>query len=165
MSEQSMIDTVQHALTELGVPDTIEAVGQFYPRGHTGGMFIGGMSGSTVGDMLGGSVGDAIGFGLGSIVGAHTAGPAAGLPEMMLIGVSATRVYGFGAKSRSHLTGLAFTLPREHLTAKIHQRVNVRILELVHGDSGSTIELEGNRIPITHSKDVIDELTGSDSAP
>lgn len=164
MSEQSMIDTVQHALTELGVSDTIEAVGQFNPRGHTGGLFIGGLAGGTVGDMLGGSVGDAIGTGLGSIAGLHTAGPARGLPETMLIGLSAAKVYGFGAKSRSHLTGLAFTLPREHLTAKVHQRVNVRILELIHADSGSTIELEGNRIPVTHSKDVIDELTGSGSA-
>jgi hypothetical protein len=137
-----MIATVQDALTELGITDPVEAVGQFFPRGHTGGMFIGGMSGSAVGDMLGGSVGDAIGFGLGSIAGAHTAGPAAGLPELMLVAVSATSVYGFAAKSRSKVTHLAFRMPREHLTATVHQRVNVRILELSHADSGSTIELE-----------------------
>jgi hypothetical protein len=35
----------------------------------------------------------------------------------------------------------------------------VRILELVEKDSGSRIELEGMRLPITHSKDVIEELT------
>jgi hypothetical protein len=33
-------------------------------------------------------------------------------------------------------------------------------LELVDRESGSKIELEGNRLPITHSKDVIAELTG-----
>jgi len=159
MSEQSMIDTVQHALSELGVSDTIEAVGEFNPRGHTGGLFVGGLSGGAVGDMLGGSVGDAIGTGLGSIAGLHTAGPARGLPELMLIGVSASTVYGFGAKTRSKVTALAFTLPRDHLTAKVHQRVNVRILELTHAETGSTIELEGNRVPVTHSKDVIDALT------
>jgi hypothetical protein len=39
--------------------------------------------------------------------------------------------------------------------------VNVRVLELVDNASGSKIELEGNRLPVTHSRDVIDELTGS----
>jgi hypothetical protein len=33
------------------------------------------------------------------------------------------------------------------------------VLELIHHDSGSRIELEGNRLPVTHSKDVIDILT------
>lgn len=41
---------------------------------------------------------------------------------------------------------------------KVHQRVNVRILELIDQATGSRIELEGNRIPLTHSKDVIDAL-------
>ena len=52
-------------------------------------------------------------------------------------------------------------MPREGLEAKVHQRVNVRVLELIETDSGSRIELEGNRIPLTHSKDVIHALTGS----
>jgi hypothetical protein len=42
----------------------------------------------------------------------------------------------------------------------MHQRVNVRVLELIDTASGSRIELEGNRLPITHSKDVIEELSG-----
>ena len=42
--------------------------------------------------------------------------------------------------------------------AKVHQRVNVRVLELIHPESGSRIELEGNRIPLAHSKDVIEAL-------
>ena len=40
----------------------------------------------------------------------------------------------------------------------MHQRVNVRILEPVDEDTGSRIQLEGNRIPLTHSKDVIEAL-------
>jgi hypothetical protein len=36
--------------------------------------------------------------------------------------------------------------------------VNVRVVELVHDASGSRIELEGNRLPVTHSKDVIEAL-------
>jgi hypothetical protein len=31
-------------------------------------------------------------------------------------------------------------------------------LELIDTVSGSRIELEGNRLPVTHSKDVIEEL-------
>ena len=41
----------------------------------------------------------------------------------------------------------------------MHQRANVRVLELVHRD-GSAIELEGDRLPVTHSKDVIQALAG-----
>jgi hypothetical protein len=39
--------------------------------------------------------------------------------------------------------------------------VNVRVLELIDEASGSRIELEDNRLPVTHSKDVIETLAGS----
>lgn len=154
-----MVAALQTAISGLGIDDTIEAVGEFNPRGHSGGMFAGGLAGSSAGDVMGG-VGDAIGFGLGSIGGARAADKAQGLPRIMLVGVSDTMVYGFGAKSRSKPTDLIFRLPREHLEIKVHQRVNVRVVELIHPESGSTVELEGNRIPVTHSKDVIDALEG-----
>ena len=51
-----------------------------------------------------------------------------------------------------------FRLPRAPLTAEVHQRVNVRVLEFVDASSGSRLELEGNRLPVTHSKDVIEIL-------
>ena len=54
---------------------------------------------------------------------------------------------------------LAFRVPREGLEAKVDQRVNVRVLELIDTEGGSRIELEGMRLPVTHSKDVIQELT------
>ena len=76
----------------------------------------------------------------------------------MVVGVSETTVYGF-AGNRAHPHGLVFRVPREGLEAKVHQRVNVRVLELIETNSGSRIELEGMRLPITHSKDVIQELT------
>ena len=78
----------------------------------------------------------------------------------MVVGVSETMVYGF-AGNRAHPKALAFRVPRGGLEAKVHQRVNVRVLELIETGSGSRIELEGNRIPLTHSKDVIGALTGS----
>ena len=71
----------------------------------------------------------------------------------------ATTVYGFAAPTRpSEPTALVFQVPRAGLTIKVHQRVNVRVLELIENASGSRIELEGNRLPVTHSKDVIDTL-------
>jgi hypothetical protein len=155
-----MVELVQGALGDAGIDDHVTAAGQFYPRGHTGGMFAGGMLGGDAGGMLGGVAGS-IGTGAGSLAGMHAADAASGLPETMLVGVSATSVYGFAAPTRhDEPTALVFRLPREGLTAKVHQRVNVRVLELIEDASGSRIELEGNRLPVTHAKDVIEALTG-----
>ena len=156
-----MIELVQGALAARGIEDELEAVGQFNPRGHTGGLFVGGLVGGDAGGAIGGAVGDAIGLGAGSIAGMHAHDAASGLPATMLVAVSATTVYGFAAKTRhSEPTEIAFQLPRGQLEVKVHQRVNVRVLELIDEGSGSRIELEGNRLPITHTKDVIDHLTG-----
>jgi hypothetical protein len=105
-------------------------------------------------------VGDAVGTAAGSLAGMHASDAASGLPDTMLIGVTATTVFGFAGRSRRKVpTDLAFEVPRAGLRAEVHQRVNVRVLELVDEASGSAIELEGNRLPVTHSKDVIDALT------
>jgi hypothetical protein len=155
MSEEAMLQLAQDALTARGIDDRLLAVGQFNPRGHTGGMFAGGL----IGDDVGGS----IGVGAGSIAGMRAADAASGLPEAMLVGVSDSHVYGLAAKTRhSEPTEIVFQLPRSGVTAKVHQRVNVRILELIDDASGSRIELEGNRLPVTHSRDVIDQLATHD---
>ena len=79
----------------------------------------------------------------------------------LLVGVSATTVYGFAALTgHSEPTALAFQVPRAGLTVKVHERPNVRVLELLDEASGSRIELEGSRVPLTHSKDVIEALQG-----
>jgi hypothetical protein len=158
MSEERMVEVVQGALRERGIEDRVEAVGQFNPRGHTGGMFVGGLLGGDAGSLLGG-VGESVGVGAGSLAGMRAADAASGLPDKMLVGVSATTVYGFAAPTRhDEPTALAFQLPRSGVTAKVHQGVNVRVLELIDDESGSRIELEGNRLPVTHSRDVIEAL-------
>ena len=158
MSEAKMVELVQEALQKRGIDDEVVAVGQFNPRGHTGGLFIGGVAGGDVGGVFGG-MGDAVGTAIGSLEGMHRVDEASGLPEKMLVGASTSTVYGFAAPTRhSEPTALAFQVPRAGLTVKVHQRVNVRVLELIDEASGSTIELEGNRIPLTHSKDVIEAL-------
>jgi hypothetical protein len=159
MSEERMAEAVKEALASRGVTEDVIAAGQFNPRGHTGSLFVGGLAGGEAGARVGG-VADAVGTAAGSLAGMHGADAASGLPETMLIGVTDTTVYGFAGRSRSTVPSeLAFEIPRAGLTAKVHQRVNVRVLELIDDASGSRIELEGNRLPVTHSKDVIDALT------
>jgi hypothetical protein len=157
MSEEKIVDVVNEALAAAGIEDTVIAAGEFYPRGHTGAGFAGGLIGGDIGDAIGGPAGG-IGTAGGYLAGARAHDAATGLPERMVVGVSETTVYGF-AGNRAHPKALAFRVPREGLEAKVHQRVNVRVLELIDTGSGSRIELEGMRLPITHSKDVIQELT------
>jgi hypothetical protein len=84
----------------------------------------------------------------------------------MIVAVSESTVYGMHSRSRRHEPDeVLFTLPRAQLTAKVHQRVNVRVLELIDDETGANVQLEGNRLPITHSKDVIHVLTESSGQP
>jgi hypothetical protein len=158
MSEEKMVGLVQQALAKRGVEDEVLAVGEFNPRGHTGGLFVGGLAGSEAGGALG-RVGEDIGLAAGSIGGMRAADAASGLPSYMLVAVTGSTVYGFAGRRNAEPTELAFAVPRAGLQTKVHQRVNVRVLELIDEESGSQIELEGNRLPITHTKDVIDELS------
>jgi hypothetical protein len=158
VAEKQMVEIVEGALRDLGVPEEVTAAGQFMPRGHTGSMFAGGL----VGDSLTGSLGglaDSVGTVGGSLAGAHVHDASTGLPGTMLVGVTPTHVCAFDSRSRHKAAGpIVFRVPRQRLRVEVHQRVNVRILELVDQDTGSRIELEGNRIPLTHSKDVIEAL-------
>jgi hypothetical protein len=121
-------------------------------------MFAGGMIGDSLAGGLGGAADSAATVG-GALAGARMHDAASGLPRSMLVGVTDDHVYGFAAAHRSSPAGaLVFGVSREQIDVTVHQRVNVRILELVDSATGSTIQLEGNRIPLTHSKDVIEAL-------
>jgi hypothetical protein len=157
MSEERIVQAVNEALASAGIEDTVIAGGEFNPRGHSGAGFAGGLIGGDIGDAIGSPAGG-IGVAGGYAAGTRAHDAATGLPERMVVGVSKTMVYGF-AGNRAHPKALAFRVPREGLEAKVHGRVNVRVLELIDTKSGSRIELEGMRLPITHSKDVIEELT------
>jgi hypothetical protein len=160
MSEATMVELVQQGITDLGIDDRITVAGQFEPRGHTGALFAGGLVGGELGGTMG-ELGDAVGVAAGSLAGMHAHDAASGLPAQMLVGLSDRAVYGFAARTRhSEPSALVFQVPREGLGVKVHQRANVRVLELVDDASGSAIELEGNRIPVTHSHDVIEALGG-----
>jgi hypothetical protein len=157
-----MIRAVQAALDHRGIDDTVREVGQFEPRGTVGSIFAGGMIGSEVGGAFG-EVGDAIGLAAGSLGGMAANREASGLPMHMLVGASDSMVYGFamargGRRHEPH--DLLFQVPRERLDVKVHGRVNVRVLELIDRETGSRIELEGGRIPVTHSHDLIKFIAG-----
>jgi hypothetical protein len=159
MSEEAMERAVQQALAREGIAEEVLAAGQFNPRGHTGSMFAGGLAGSEVGE-LGGAAGEAVGEIAGVAGGMRANAAASGMPQWMLVGVTDTAVYGFDGRSRSKEPGaLIFKAERAGLEVKVHQRVNVRVLELIHPESSSRIELEGSRIPVAHAKDVIEALT------
>jgi hypothetical protein len=153
MSEEKIVSTVNEALAAADIEDTVIAAGEFNPRGHSGAGFAGGLIGDSIGTPA-----DSVATVGGYMVGTRVHDAATGLPGRMVVGVSETMVYGF-AGNRAHPKALAFRVPREGLEAKVHQRINVRVLELIDAKSGSRIELEGMRLPITHSKDVIEELT------
>lgn len=148
-----MVQEVQEALVRLGVDDEVKAAGIFFPRGHTGGAFVGGL----LGDDLAGSVGMAGGV----LAGQHAADARSGLPERMLFGVSETMVYGFDTSREDHArrpTEMIFRLQRASLEVKVHQRVNVRVVELIDRESGAKIELEGQRLPGFGVSDVLHAL-------
>ena len=99
-----MVESVQTALRELGVTDDVTAAGQFQPRGHTGSMFAGGLIGDSLTGGLG-SAADSVGTVGGALAGARMHDAASGLPRNMLVGVTATHVYGFAAAHRSSPAG------------------------------------------------------------
>ena len=154
-----MIELAQAALDHHGVDDTLEAVGQFAPRGQSGAMFAGGMAGGDIGGVAGDLAGG-LGIGVGMAAGRAGSSASSGLPPTVMVAVSASTVYGMHARTRrDEPDDILFAVPRARLAAKVHQRVNVRVLELIDEQTGARIELEGNRLPVTHSKDVIHVLT------
>jgi hypothetical protein len=165
MAEKEMIAAVQAALDHIGIDDRIEEVGQFEPRGQSGALFAGGMIGSEVGGAFGG-VGDAVGLGIGSVAGIKAHAASSGLPSQMLVGASASTIYGFPLAKTGRKgvpDELLFQVARQGLEINVNGRVNVRTLELVEPKTGARIELEGNRLPITHSNDLIKYLAGSEA--
>lgn len=148
---------VQEALEREGLDETVLVAGQFSPRGHSGSMVAGQMAGSSVGS-LAGAAGEVVGGAVGIAGGMEADATARDLPSYMLVGVTDDAVYGFeGAMKKAGR--MAFRVPRQGLEAKVHQRIDVKVLELIDTESGEKIELEGNRLPLTHSKDVIEKLT------
>jgi hypothetical protein len=159
MSEEGMEHAVQEALAREGIAEEVLAAGQFNPRGHSGSMFVGGLAGSEVGEAAG-AAGEAVGTVAGVSGGMRANAASQGMPQWMLIGVTANAVYGFDGRSRSKAPGaMVFKAERSGLEVKVHQRVNVRVLELIHSETGSRIELEGSRVPVAHTKDVISAVT------
>jgi hypothetical protein len=145
-----MVDMVRDALARRGIQDEIVAAAMFFPRGHSGAGLIGG----DLGDRMSG-----LADGLGALVSqsADDGGP------RLLVGVSARSVYGFATRERERdreATELVFRLPRSELEVRVHQRLNVRVVELFDRTTGARVELEGARMPGFHVGDVLHALRG-----
>ena len=110
MSEEKMVEVINDALASAGIEDTVIAAGEFSPRGHSGAGFAGGLIGGGVGDAIGSPAGG-IGVAGGYLAGTSAHDDASGLPGRMVLGVSATTVYGF-AGNRAHPKALVFRLPQ-----------------------------------------------------
>jgi hypothetical protein len=159
VKEAVLTEKVQEALVRLGIEDEVVAASIFMPRGHFGGAFAGGMVGGSVGDSVSSIAGGA-GMAAGVLAGQRAADARSGLPERMMVGVSAGSVYGFDTH-REHErepTDLIFQIPRDRLEVKVHQRVNVRVVELIDRETGAKVELEGPRMPGFHVSEVVDAL-------
>jgi hypothetical protein len=155
MDEHEMVERTQAALERAGVEDRVVAAAIFLPRGHFAGAFAGGFVGDAV-------VGGGVGTAGGALAGMKAADAASPMPERCLVAVSNSRVYGFDTergRGGRVPTGLVFAVDRAEVEAKVHQRVNVRVLELIDS-SGAAIELEGPRLPGFHAGAVLDELRG-----
>jgi hypothetical protein len=106
-----------------------------------------------------GGVGEDVGVVAGAMGGQRASDAASGLPERMLVAVSATTVYGFDThREREREPDLLFRLPRSRLEVRVHPRVNVRVVELIDETTSSRVELKGERLPGFHVSDVIDAL-------
>jgi hypothetical protein len=160
VNEHEMVKRAQEALGKAGVDDTITAAAVFLPRGHFAGAFAGGLIGGGIGDAVGNNLAGSVGTGFGAMAGMKAVDEAADVPARTMVAVSDTKVYGFDTEREygRHPTDLVFALDRSDLEAKVHQRVNVRVLELIHGPSGDAIELEGPRLPGFHVGSVLDAL-------
>lgn len=157
MNEQALVDRIAGLLGEHEAREDILAAGIFNPRGHSGAMFAGGFAGDSAGGTLGG-LGSSIGTAGGALAGSRLHDAASGLPQWLVVAVTPTSVLGFDTDRRRRPTRLIFRLERSRLDTKIHQRVNVRILELIDRDTGASVQLEGNRIPTLHTGDVLKAL-------
>lgn len=157
-----MVAALQAALDDQGIDDRIEVVGEFEPKGASKAMILGGMLGSSIGGEFG-NLGDAVGLGVGFAAGRRGNADGAGLPKSLVVGASATTVYGFktARRGRNHEPEvLLFRIPRSDLEVHVKGRVNVRLMELVDTTTGAKVELEGNRLPVTHSHDLMEHLAG-----
>lgn len=159
MNEQELVERSAAVIAEAGVAEEVVAAGLFNPRGHTGAMFAGGFAGDSVGGGFGG-LGSSIGTAGGALAGAKAHDAAAGLPEWLVVAVTPASVLGLDTDKRRHPARVIFRLARERLDTKVHQRVNVRILELVDRETGASVQLEGNRVPTVHTGDVFKALKG-----
>ncbi len=158
MNEEKLLREAQQV---VGEDDVLLAAGVFQPRGTQAGMSGGAAIGGGLARGVAGLAAAAAGMAVGQQA-ARTASGSLEAPRWTVLAVSTTRIYGLVG----HGEGLVIrpeevfaVLDREHITTRVHERVGVRVLEIVDGDSGAALELETARLGGWHGTDVLRELT------
>ncbi len=156
MSVERIVEVADEALASAGIQETVSAAGEFNPTGIRV-RIRGWLDRSDVGGSMGSLADDVLTVG-GSVAGTRAHEAAVGLLERIVVGVSQRWSTGFAAAAPTRRRSPC-GCRGGGLQAKVHQGVRVRVLALIDVDSGSGIELETMRLPITHLMDVWKQLT------
>lgn len=154
MSEARMVELMQCALKARGIEGEVIAAGQFNPRGHTAACSSAVWPVAKSGDARRRGSGRGLDHGNACRRAPLRApGQDAGRPfrhdRVRLRRALQTRP--------AHCSCLSGPACGPH--GQVHKGLNVRVLELIDEATGSRVELKGNRLPATHSKDVIQALS------
>ncbi len=154
MNEQKLLSEAQQI---VGQDDVLLAAGVFQPRGTQAGMSGGAATGGGLARGVAGLALSAAGIAAGERA-ATTAARGLSTPRWTVLAVSADRIYGL----TGHGEGLAIrpgevfaVLSRDEVTTKVHERVGVRVVEIIENGAGAALELETARLGGWHGADVL----------
>jgi len=84
------------------------------------------------------------------------------VPRWTVLAVSASRIYAFAGEGHGlavRPVGLFAVLERGRVVTRVHQRVGVRVLEIIDADTRERPELETARLGGWHGEDVLEQLS------
>ncbi len=154
MNERALLSQAQEV---VGQDDVLLAAGVFQPRGTQAGVSGGAAVGGGLARGVAGMALTAAGIAVGGLAGQTAAGDLP-TPRWTVLAVSANRIYGL----TGHGEGFAIrpgevfaVLRRDEVETRVHERVGVRVLEIVETASGTALELETARLGGRHGTDVL----------
>ncbi len=154
MNERVLVSQAQEV---VGQDDVLLAAGVFQPRGTQAGVGGGAAVGGGLARGVAGMALTAAGIAVGGLAGQTAAGDLP-TPRWTVLAVSAERIYGL----TGHGEGFAIrpgevfaVLRRDEVETRVHERVGVRVLEIIENGTGAALELETARLGGWHGTDVL----------
>ena len=154
MNEQKLLSEAQAV---VGQDDVLLAAGVFQPRGTQAGMSGGAAVGGSLAHGVAGMALTAAGMVAGERAG-QTVASGTPTPRWTVLAVSSERIYGLTGYGEGFAIrpGAVFAvLRRDEVETTVHERVGVRVLEIVETGSGAALELETARLGGWHGADVL----------